>query len=248
MAAGVADKRERTLERGLDPRQDLKRFAVAAVDVRRDQAARSLVALAANDAALELNEAIGTDQDAIEDLRRRILRVRELQANGGSETPVRVVDSNVTGILSPTVTLDSQESTEPAAGAAAVIFDDEGRILLVKENYGQHRWSLPGGARENAETPEETVAREVYEETGVTVAIDYLIGEYQLDNGFTAYVFRCTLVEGTPALPATREIAEVVWNRVDDLPSPRSNVLHYAVPDALLERRNLIRRGLPRLT
>jgi ADP-ribose pyrophosphatase YjhB (NUDIX family) len=30
-------------------------------------------------------------------------------------------------------------------GAAAFVFDDAGRVLVVKENYGRFRWSLPGG-------------------------------------------------------------------------------------------------------
>jgi len=34
---------------------------------------------------------------------------------------------------------------EPTWGAAAVIFDTEGRVLLIKENYDRRRWGLPGG-------------------------------------------------------------------------------------------------------
>jgi hypothetical protein len=77
------------------------------------------------------------------------------------------------------------ERAEPSTGAAAVLFDEEGRVLLVKENYGRHRWSLPGGAIEAGETPEEAAVREANEETGVVVAVDHLIGEYRLDDGFT---------------------------------------------------------------
>jgi 8-oxo-dGTP diphosphatase len=51
-------------------------------------------------------------------------------------------------------------------GAAAVVFDEEGRVLLVKENYGKHRWSLPGGAIEAGETPEEAAVREANERNG----------------------------------------------------------------------------------
>jgi 8-oxo-dGTP pyrophosphatase MutT (NUDIX family) len=40
----------------------------------------------------------------------------------------------------------------PVSGAAAAIFDERGRVLLVKENYGRRRYGFPGGAREARET------------------------------------------------------------------------------------------------
>jgi ADP-ribose pyrophosphatase YjhB (NUDIX family) len=63
-------------------------------------------------------------------------------------------------------------------GAAAFIFDDDGRLLVVKENYDRFRWSLPGGALEDDETPEEACARETLEETGVEIRIEHLVGTY----------------------------------------------------------------------
>ncbi len=137
---------------------------------------------------------------------------------------------------------------DPTGGAAAVVFDDVGRVLLVKENYGRRRRSLPGGALDDGETPEQAAVREAYEETGVRVAIEYLIGQYELDDGFAAYAFRCRIIEGTPTLPDTGEIAAVEWHPVDALPHPRSNVLHYAVPDAVAGARGVVRRRLPRVT
>ena len=129
-------------------------------------------------------------------------------------------------------------------GAAAIIFDTSGHMLLVKENYDRRRWSLPGGLIEPGESPEEAALRETMEETGVTVTIDHLIGSYTTDDGFRAYVFRCEIVMGTPAVPATGE-AEIQWASPGSLPSPRSNVLHYALPDALLGLHDVERLGLP---
>ncbi|MFN0154362.1 MAG: NUDIX hydrolase [Gaiella sp.] len=130
----------------------------------------------------------------------------------------------------------------PVAGAAAIVFDDHGRVLLVKENYGRHRWSLPGGAIEQDETPEEAVIRETLEETGLVVGIDHLVGEYRLDDDFTVFAFSCTVTAGTSAVLPTGEIAAVTWHPANDLPHPRSNVLHYAVPDALAGHRDRFRR------
>ena len=61
-------------------------------------------------------------------------------------------------------------------GVYALIFD-EGRILLA------HRrdidwWNLPGGGMELNETVEEAICREVREETGLEVVVEYLVGVY----------------------------------------------------------------------
>src|SRR5213593_4202130 len=56
-------------------------------------------------------------------------------------------------------------------GAAAVILDVDGGVLLVKQTYGRLNWELPGGAAEAGESPDDTVLREVQEETGLAVAV-----------------------------------------------------------------------------
>ena len=45
-------------------------------------------------------------------------------------------------------------------GAAAVIVNDEGGVLLVKHTYGRLNWELPRGAAEPGESPDQTVLRE----------------------------------------------------------------------------------------
>lgn len=49
----------------------------------------------------------------------------------------------------------------------AVITDEAGRILLLKEADGS--WELPGGGLEHGEHAKEALAREITEETGLTV-------------------------------------------------------------------------------
>jgi NUDIX domain-containing protein len=89
----------------------------------------------------------------------------------------------------------------PRRGAAAVIFDADGRVLLVKENYDRRRWSLPGGAVEAGESEEEAVIREAAEETGVVVRIHHLIGSYDLDNGFSRQRIFARSPRATPRFP-----------------------------------------------
>ena len=134
----------------------------------------------------------------------------------------------------------------PGQGAAAAILDD-GRLLLVKENYDRRRYSVPGGALEEGENALDAVVRETFEETGATVTIDHVIGVYRLENEFTATLFRCVIANDTPARPDTGEIAEVAWFGLDEIPQPRSNLLHHALEDIVAGRRGVVRVGLPRI-
>jgi len=49
-------------------------------------------------------------------------------------------------------------------GAAAVILNGDGEVLLVHHTYGMLNWELPGGIGERGESPTETAVREVREE------------------------------------------------------------------------------------
>lgn len=60
---------------------------------------------------------------------------------------------------------------------AAVIKDIEGRILLQEKASGEG-WSLPAGAIEPGETPEQAICREVREETGLLVEPREIVGVF----------------------------------------------------------------------
>ena len=54
------------------------------------------------------------------------------------------------------------------ASAGALLFDQNGRLLVLKPTY-KSGWTIPGGVMENDETPWQACRREVLEECGVHV-------------------------------------------------------------------------------
>ncbi|HEY7593977.1 MAG TPA: NUDIX domain-containing protein [Actinophytocola sp.] len=63
----------------------------------------------------------------------------------------------------------------------AVVHDTAGRLLLIKRGHapGRGLWSLPGGRVEAGETDEQAVARELLEETGLTIRAGVLVGRVE---------------------------------------------------------------------
>ena len=61
--------------------------------------------------------------------------------------------------------------------AGACITNDKGELLLQKRSK-DNIWGLPGGALEIGESIEEAAKREVKEETGFDIEVEYLVGVY----------------------------------------------------------------------
>src|SRR5262245_25787257 len=72
------------------------------------------------------------------------------------------------------------EYRQPALAADCVVFDPQGRLLLIRRKNPpfQGQYALPGGFVEYGETTEQAAARELAEETGLTAAALTLIGVY----------------------------------------------------------------------
>ncbi len=110
---------------------------------------------------------------------------------------------------------------------------EEGRALLVRRGSEPLRgeWSIPGGTLELGETLEEGVARELLEETGVTVRVLELIEVFEriwAGEGVNAAVdgarpryhyviadYLCERISGEAR--AASDVTEVAFAREDEL-------------------------------
>lgn len=107
----------------------------------------------------------------------------------------------------------------------------ENKVLLAKRAYApwEGAWCSPGGFCDLGEHPIETVEREVYEETGVRVAVTGYIGvwvdhyadEPSADDEVinVAYYHAVRSGGGNGPIDA-EEVSEIGWFRWDEVPEP----------------------------
>jgi 8-oxo-dGTP pyrophosphatase MutT (NUDIX family) len=109
-------------------------------------------------------------------------------------------------------------------GVAAVIFDAEDRILILKRPRGPY-WCIPGGRQDLGESGPECCVRETVEETGLEVRVVRLIGLYTNAGSICAYpdgnvhqsyiaLFECEVIGGT--LKLGDESEQFRWLRRDE--------------------------------
>ncbi len=67
----------------------------------------------------------------------------------------------------------------PKLDVRCAVFDDAGRVLLVRE-ASDGLWSLPGGWADIGASPAENAMREVWEESGYTVTIERLLAVWDI--------------------------------------------------------------------
>ena len=112
----------------------------------------------------------------------------------------------------------------PKVDVRAFIVED-GKVLLVRENQDNGRWTLPGGWADVNESPAESVVREVEEESGYVVETKGLLAVLDREKQghvplFPYHVyklfFHCSIIGGSPK--ANFESSECEFFDVEALP------------------------------
>lgn len=102
-------------------------------------------------------------------------------------------------------------------GVAAMIFDKQGRILLFRHTYRKFEWGIPGGGLEYGEQPEAAVVREVFEETGLHIAVQrLLLADGSKFDHHVSLIYLCELVDGV--FRESNEISQIKFFDVSSLP------------------------------
>lgn len=134
--------------------------------------------------------------------------------------------------------------------AAAVLCDAEGRVLLARQDSGQHRWGLPGAHIGPDDLPVDAVVREVRRETGMEVRVVDLLGLYHLTGRLSGdgedlpdlltYAFRCELVSGEPVLNGRGRIDDLGWYAADGPPAAVTATAAAALGDCAANRSGVV--------
>jgi 8-oxo-dGTP diphosphatase len=114
----------------------------------------------------------------------------------------------------------------PITSAAGVVFRGDA-VLLIRRGLPPRKgiWTFPGGAVEVGETVREACAREVLEETGLSVAVGPVVEAVdimQLEGDrwryhYTVMDFLAEVVAGSGSLEAGSDASDAVWAPLGDL-------------------------------
>ena len=95
----------------------------------------------------------------------------------------------------------------------AVVLREDGAVLLVRRARppAVGSWTLPGGKVEEGETPEEAIAREVLEETGLRVEVGEILETLVLEREGFSYRIVDFLCTGEGDVVAADDVSAASW-------------------------------------
>lgn len=107
-------------------------------------------------------------------------------------------------------------------GVTGLGVDAQGRVLLARHRFGAPQWRFLGGFLGRRERVEDALAREIREETGLSIEVGPVL---EVVTGFrwarVELVFAFRVIGGAEAL--TAEVAELGWFAPDALPDVRAD-------------------------
>ena len=103
--------------------------------------------------------------------------------------------------------------------AGAMLFNDQGQILLCKHTYRRlQQWGVPGGYVKSGEDPVDTLRRELNEETGLSAqGIRLLLVENSKEERKIILTYLCTGISG--AFIPNEEVSMIQYFDIDALPA-----------------------------
>jgi phosphoglycolate phosphatase-like HAD superfamily hydrolase/ADP-ribose pyrophosphatase YjhB (NUDIX family) len=114
-----------------------------------------------------------------------------------------------------------EESHPPIVTVGGLIFDDAGKVLMVRTHKWSNLWGIPGGKIKWGEPAEEALRREIAEETGLAVSeVKFVLvqdcihsKEFYRDAHFVLLNYTCRCA-GQPKVKLNDEAREFRWMTV----------------------------------
>lgn len=108
--------------------------------------------------------------------------------------------------------------------ACGIVIHDEKLLLLRRKIKEDDYFVFPGGGKEENETLEETVVREVLEETSIHIKVERFIYRLSNENAESNF-YVCIYISGEPKLGFGNEVEEAgesnqfepLWKNVSDI-------------------------------
>jgi ADP-ribose pyrophosphatase YjhB (NUDIX family) len=115
-------------------------------------------------------------------------------------------------------------------GSLGLITYDGEHVLLVRPTY-RNGWVPPGGFVRRGETPQEGVAREIFEELGVQITfLDHHRVHFDVERRGVTFISVGVVPEDTAFVPGAAELSDARWFPLGELP-PMSRDFREGMPD-----------------
>src|ERR1700733_6497757 len=123
-------------------------------------------------------------------------------------------------------------------GAHAIVLNQQKQILVVRANYGEKLWMLPGGGIERGESPRHAAQEEVEEETGLMVFEHrmQLIAMCTQRLGLAA-LYETDYYQGNLVLEPTQEILSVQFMDFQEIIDRREEFGSASIRMIIMHRR-----------
>lgn len=133
------------------------------------------------------------------------------------------------------------------AAIGIILNENRSKVLLVKRQDIPF-WVLPGGGIEDGENATDSVVREVFEETGLTVKVIRKAAEYSPINRLARQteIFECQTLKGT--LQKSSETAEISFFSLNDFPKNFFSLHKEWLQEILKNPSSIIQRPLKEVT
>jgi ADP-ribose pyrophosphatase YjhB (NUDIX family) len=133
----------------------------------------------------------------------------------------------------------------PIATVGALIFDDGGKVLMLRTHKWSGLWGIPGGKPKFGEASEEALRREVKEETNLEIGeIEFVLvqdcihsTEFYRDAHFVLLNYRCKAL-GPTEVKLNDEAEEFRWVTMDEAFELPLNVPTRVLLEAVMQRRS----------